>query len=340
MTLVNNNTGAAPAYPTAAALPQLLPQSQQDWQNFLNAMQARFPQLPLIPLIDSSSTVNVVTLTSNSALCSSYTLGMNILFQPANTNTFVVNINVNGLGNQELVISGGGFPGAGTIVAGYIYSATYNGTAFVLQTNLGDGSGSGGGGVTSLTGTASQIDVSASTGAVTVSLDPNIQLGGSTFSGVPLAIVGHSTPEAPMLSMDSGNVAATIDLFLGRDALGTANSALVGPNLVFADDGGNTLIALQHSGGQFEIWSNPAGTWVQLAFWSVTRGLTLNAAASGQTLTVGPSPAAGELIATSAALTNGAGSSTGTLGNAPSVGNPTKWIKINDNGTVRSVPAW
>jgi hypothetical protein len=28
------------------------------------------------------------------------------------------------------------------------------------------------------------------------------------------------------------------------------------------------------------------------------------------------------------------------VANAPSVGNPTKWIKINDNGTIRSVPAW
>lgn len=61
---------------------------------------------------------------------------------------------------------------------------------------------------------------------------------------------------------------------------------------------------------------------------------------SGQTLTLAPSPAAGELIATSAALTTGAGAGAGTITNAPSAGNPTKWIKINDNGTVRSVPAW
>ena len=43
---------------------------------------------------------------------------------------------------------------------------------------------------------------------------------------------------------------------------------------------------------------------------------------------------------TSTALTNGAGSSAGTLTNAPSVGNPTKWIGINDNGTTRYIPAW
>jgi len=40
------------------------------------------------------------------------------------------------------------------------------------------------------------------------------------------------------------------------------------------------------------------------------------------------------------AFTNGAGASTGTLTNAPAVGNPTKWIPIDDNGTTRYIPAW
>lgn len=43
---------------------------------------------------------------------------------------------------------------------------------------------------------------------------------------------------------------------------------------------------------------------------------------------------------TSSALTNGAGVAAGTLLNAPSAGNPTKWIGINDNGTTRYIPAW
>lgn len=44
--------------------------------------------------------------------------------------------------------------------------------------------------------------------------------------------------------------------------------------------------------------------------------------------------------ATGVALTNGAGVATGTLTTAPSAGNPTKWIGINDNGTTRYIPAW
>jgi hypothetical protein len=43
---------------------------------------------------------------------------------------------------------------------------------------------------------------------------------------------------------------------------------------------------------------------------------------------------------TSTALTNGAGAGAGTITNAPSAGNPTKWIGINDNGTTRYIPAW
>jgi hypothetical protein len=46
------------------------------------------------------------------------------------------------------------------------------------------------------------------------------------------------------------------------------------------------------------------------------------------------------LLTTSVSLTNGAGSSVGTLTNAPSVGNPTKWIPIVDNGTTRYIPCW
>lgn len=43
---------------------------------------------------------------------------------------------------------------------------------------------------------------------------------------------------------------------------------------------------------------------------------------------------------TTAALANGAGSGAGTLSNAPTAGNPTKWIAIDDNGTSRKIPTW
>lgn len=46
------------------------------------------------------------------------------------------------------------------------------------------------------------------------------------------------------------------------------------------------------------------------------------------------------LHTTSVALTNAAGAAVGTLNNAPVAGNPTKWIEINDNGTIRRIPTW
>lgn len=46
------------------------------------------------------------------------------------------------------------------------------------------------------------------------------------------------------------------------------------------------------------------------------------------------------MIRTKATLSNGAAANAGTLTNAPAVGNPTKWIPIDDNGTTRYLPAW
>lgn len=47
-----------------------------------------------------------------------------------------------------------------------------------------------------------------------------------------------------------------------------------------------------------------------------------------------------KLMTTKTNFTNGAAAAAGTLTNAPTVGNPTKWIPINDNGTTRYIPAW
>jgi hypothetical protein len=50
---------------------------------------------------------------------------------------------------------------------------------------------------------------------------------------------------------------------------------------------------------------------------------------------------AGDLIdSANVALTNNAGAQVATILNGPLAGNPTKWIPINDNGTIRNIPAW
>ena len=46
------------------------------------------------------------------------------------------------------------------------------------------------------------------------------------------------------------------------------------------------------------------------------------------------------LMATSVALADGAAAALGTLTNAPSAGNPSKWVAIDDDGTTRYIPTW
>lgn len=48
----------------------------------------------------------------------------------------------------------------------------------------------------------------------------------------------------------------------------------------------------------------------------------------------------GVLVKKTQTLTNSAGAFNATLTNAPTAGNPTKWININDNGTIRRIPSW
>jgi len=49
---------------------------------------------------------------------------------------------------------------------------------------------------------------------------------------------------------------------------------------------------------------------------------------------------AAALVTSSVALTDFAGAGAGTITNAPTAGNPTKWIAIVDNGTTRFIPTW
>lgn len=47
-----------------------------------------------------------------------------------------------------------------------------------------------------------------------------------------------------------------------------------------------------------------------------------------------------KLLKTNSNFSNGAAANVGTLTNAPAIGNPTKWIPVDDNGTTRYIPAW
>lgn len=68
---------------------------------------------------------------------------------------------------------------------------------------------------------------------------------------------------------------------------------------------------------------------------------TISLASISTTFFVGTlRPNATNFLSSTVSLTNFGGSGTGTLTNAPTSGNPTKWISINDNGTQRYIPCW
>lgn len=99
---------------------------------------------------------------------------------------------------------------------------------------------------------------------------------------------------------------------------------------------------LNNSAGLAAALSDETGTG--LAVFNNTPTLITPAigAATGTSLTLtgGISTGSTTLHTTTAALTNGAAANVGTLNNAPAVGDPTKWVPINDNGTTRYIPCW
>ncbi len=80
-------------------------------------------------------------------------------------------------------------------------------------------------------------------------------------------------------------------------------------------------LKIQKNGGAAVVGTDPGGS---------------NAFRIGGALTINSNT----LLSTKTSFTNGAGASLGTLATAPSAGNPTKWIAIDDNGVTRYIPAW
>ncbi len=261
--------------------------------------------------------------------------------------------------------------GSVTISSGNSVGTTQPGGVLSLSTGTGSGSGKGGtlqiiagaGGSTGIggeilivagaggaSGTGGQVTINGGNAHGVSFPGGGVQINGgigspTTGAGGPIAINGG---EGGVTSGDGGTIS-----LVG----GTANSGVGGSVGIFAGDGGG----VDQNGGSITLTAgDPTGTAVggSIALASGTKGsivlrlgiivrltvddnsVTIDAPVSGDSLTVAPSSSSGALMATSSALTTGAGASAGTITNAPSVGNPTKWIKINDAGTIRSIPAW
>lgn len=115
---------------------------------------------------------------------------------------------------------------------------------------------------------------------------------------------------------------------------GTANTAganftINGSNSTGSAAGGSIIFQTAAAGG--------AGSTPNTLAAALIIASTKEATFAGQVTVPG---AAVPIIKTTATITSGAAGNTGTLTNAPAVGNPTSWIPINDNGVTRYIPAW
>jgi hypothetical protein len=126
------------------------------------------------------------------------------------------------------------------------------------------------------------------------------------------------------------------------DDVDITGGAIAGASGAFTTISASAAVTLSPANANVVI--SPTGTGV-VTIAPATAGTINNASIGATTPQAGrftsvTVPGGAQFITTNTALNNGAGASAGTITNAPSAGNPTKWVGINDNGTIRYIPAW
>jgi hypothetical protein len=153
---------------------------------------------------------------------------------------------------------------------------------------------------------------------------------------------------SPTVELSPGSGGYGSVLIRGQLSSGTADGAV---GLDIAGASGHVAIYPYYDGAigayfSSRVIDNTAYaplTWQAsvIDFYISSSGKALGIAADRSvTFAAGITHGSATLLTTSVSLTNGAGAAAGTLLNAPSAGNPSKWIPINDNGTIRYVPSW
>jgi len=106
-----------------------------------------------------------------------------------------------------------------------------------------------------------------------------------------------------------------------------------GPAILAGNGATGVKIQDSNNGGVYWAFSTTSGGW----FPSAAYPLGSAANPVGDIYVQG---GANAVLRSASTVTNGAGAGAGTLTNAPSAGDPTKWIPFNDNGTIRYFPSW
>lgn len=181
------------------------------------------------------------------------------------------------------------------------------------------------------------LGISASTGLVNSSPSTVIDDCFNTTAGQLVQNLTYANvSDAPTGVNDVDSAPTVFDprVLLYNTAL-TANRTVTLP--ITGAYAGMRFIVIRNAGGAFSLNVGGLVTIPANVNAQVTVIYTGGAWALEQYTTL---PNANALATSPITLTNGAGTSAGTLTNAPAAGNPTKWLPVNDNGTVRYVPAW
>jgi hypothetical protein len=152
--------------------------------------------------------------------------------------------------------------------------------------------------------------------ALTIDTSRNITIGGDVVYSSGFALkLGISG--LPVAGVGVNYFALTVDAALRWTSSSTTDPSATA-DLILRRDAANTLALRNGTAAQeFRVYETTTGT----IYKAILGNRQLMKIAG-------------------AAFDNGAGASAGTLSNAPAVGNPTKWIPIDDNGTTRYIPAW
>ena len=184
------------------------------------------------------------------------------------------------------------------------------------------------GNLVALTDNTYDIGASGATRPRNVFIAGTITTGGVATIGGTLTVNGGSSINS------NGDISVLAGRSLGFGSHGGLQSGGSDGIMQFRNNGNTDFIRVQLGGTSASfpaIARSTTDIHIKLADDSAFTGL------KAKTLTVSDGTFA---LISSAAFNNGVGVAAGTLLTAPTAGDPTKWIPINDNGTTRYVPAW
>lgn len=149
---------------------------------------------------------------------------------------------------------------------------------------------------------------------------------------------GFTTSGSVVLNANTSSIfiGSSLDVSIVRDAADvlaqqrTTNAQTFRWYRTFTNSSNYERGALQTAAGQVIVAAETAGTGTD------DIDVSLVPAGVGRVTL----PGGAQLLKTTAAMTSGAGASAGTLGNAPSIGNPAVWCPIMFNGVQHWFPCW